>query len=206
MARTVIAVFDSIYLAKNAIRGLLDLGLPREQVDLVTERFPELIGNAAKPEKGRTEIVVDELRAGAMVGAGIGLSLGMTGEMLNGLGALHLPSSLARFANAPLIFTVWWLVAILLPAITGLLVSGLIGLGIPEEELRQYAKDVQGRNVTVMIVAEWEAVDRAIEVLDRYNPLEIRQKPIEWEKAGLREKRLAERALHVKVIEQDRLG
>jgi hypothetical protein len=208
MARTVIAVFESVYIAKKAIWELLDLGFPRERIDMVEDRYKENLNELAKPEKVRSEVVVDELRAGANIGAGIGGSLGITGGLLVSLGVLHLPPFMMAFTNGPQSIVIGVLVIAGLCAVAGglagSLISGLVGLGIPEDEICQYAKTVRKDNVTVMIVADWDAVDGTLEVLGHHNPLEIKQKSIEWQKAGLREKKLAERALHIKATEQDR--
>jgi uncharacterized membrane protein len=150
---------------------------------------------------------MDELRAGGTVGAGIGGSLGITGGLLAGFGAIHFPLLASISTGA---FTTLSEVAVLAAigvaagAIAGSLLGGLVGLGIPENEVLQYAKTVRKSKVMVMVVADWDAVDGTIAVLERYNPLNIQQKVIEWQKAGEREKKLAERALHVKITEQDR--
>lgn len=200
MARTVIAVYDSVYTAKKAIWELIDLGFPRERIDLFAEHNMDSL---AKSESTRSEMVMDELRAGAALGAGIGGALGLAGGLLFLLQALPLPF-LSWMASIPLEASTILLAAVVAGAILGSLFSGLIGLGIPEEEIVQYARNVRKEGVTVMVVADWDAVDGTLEVLSRYNPLDLKQKTIEWQKAGAREKKLAERALHVKVSEQDR--
>ena len=207
MARTVIAVFESVYIAKKAIWELLDLGFPRDRIDLVTEQTRESTRNLARPHAVRSETVMDELRTGGSIGAGIGGSLGIAGAMLVGFGSLHLPF-LAAITGVPptaqLEAAALTGVGLIAGAIAGSLFGGLLGLGIPETEIQQYAKTVRHDRVTVMVVADWDAVDGTIEVLEHYNPLEIRQKTIVWQKAGVREKKLAERALHVKT-NQDRM-
>lgn len=200
MARTVIAVYDSVYTAKKAIWELIDLGYPRERIDLFAEHNMD---NLAKADSTRSEMVMDELRAGAALGAGIGGALGLAGAVLFLLQVLSLPF-LSWIDSIPLEAGAILLAAVVVGAILGSLFSGLIGLGIPEEEIVQYARNVRKEGVTVMVVADWDAVDGTLEVLGRHNPLDLRQKSIEWQKAGVREKKLAERALHVKVSEQDR--
>lgn len=212
MARTVIAVFESVYSAEQAVWELLDQGFPRERIDLFTERLAENMSGLVRPEKVCSEVVIGELRAGANIGAGIGGSLGITGGLLILLGAMHAPSFLAGLTGGtqagPLA------AAILILAIAGLstaagglfgsLISGLVGLGIPEEEIRQYAKNVRKGNVTLMIVADWDAVDGTLEVLGRHNPLEVRQKSIESLKAEQRKKNGTERARKEEVPGQHR--
>jgi hypothetical protein len=211
MARTVVAVFESVYMAKQAVWELLDLGFPRERIDLVVDRSmdttKDTTNDLAKTEKVNSEVVMDELQAGASIGAGIGGSLGITSGLLISLGALRIPPFLASLASGPQSIMLLMLAVAGLSAAAGSLVgsviSGLVGLGIQEEEIRQYAKNVHKGNVTVMIVADWDAVDGTLQVLAHHDPLEVRQRPIEWQKAGPRERKLAERALNVKTTGQD---
>jgi len=240
MARTIIAVFESVYSAKQAVWELIDLGFPRRLIDLVVEHSQDNSSGSAKPEQARSEIEVDDLRMGANIGAGIGASLGtaggilsvigaldispfladigagiratfgMTGGLMESIGALPFPSLLASLATGPQGVAVEVLttafVCTVAGGLLGGLICGMIGLGLSEEEYRQYAKNVHEGIVSVMIVADGDAVDGTLKVLGLHNPLEIRQKPIEWQKVGPREKRLAERALRVKATEHDRPG
>ncbi len=205
MARTVIAIYESVYTAKQAIWELKDLGFPRDRIDMVTGRLMDNANDLAKPEAARSEMVVNELRAGVGIGAGIGGSLGIVGGLLASVGELHISLPVAAGPwHAVAIVCAMIAVAMAAGCILGSLISGFIGLGIPEDEVRSYAKNVRKDSVTVMVVADWDAIDGTIEVLGHYNPLEIRQKTIEWQKAGARERKLAERALHIKATEQDR--
>ncbi len=214
MSRTVIAIFESVYMAKKAHRELLDLGFPRERIDISSEGVQD---SPVKPEPVISEAVMDELRAGISIGAGIGASIGIAGGLLVSLGVMHLPlltAVTAGFQAAGLQaagslraladFCSLSGAGALAGMIAGMIFAGLIGLDIPELEIQRYAKTVRRDPVTMMVVADWDAVDGTIEVLEHHNPLEIRQRAIEWQKAGEREKKLAERALHVKVTGQDR--
>ncbi len=205
MARTVIAIYESVYTAKQAIWELMDLGYPRDRIDIITGRLMDNANDLAKPEAARSEMVVDELRAGAGIGAGIGGSLGIVGGLLASVGQFHISLPIAAGPwNALAVVSAMVAIAMTAGGIAGSLLGGLVGLGIPEEEVRSYAKNARKDSVTVMVVADWDAIDGTIEVLGHYNPLEIRQKTIEFQKAGPRERKLAERALHIKATEQDR--
>ncbi len=238
MARTIIAVFESVYSAKEAVWELVDLGFPRKLVEMVAENSEGISNGLARPEKPRSEMVLDDIHAGGIIGAGIGGSLGIFGALLIGRGAMQIAPSLMAVGSwvdglmglangkmasiagpqitptlaaitrgplaAPLMAAVFILAVTLFFAFAGSMAGGLVGLGIPEDEIRQYAKNVNVSTVTVMIVADGDAIDGSLKVLSRHAPLEIRQKTIEWQKAGPQEKKLAERALRVKVTEQNR--
>jgi hypothetical protein len=208
MARTVVAVFESVYSAKQAVWELVDVGFPRERIDLFPWRVPENLIGLAKPEKVRSEVEVNELRAGVNIGAAIGGSLGITGALLINLGTLTIPPFLSSRINgfyaAVVIMLGVILFCMIAGSLAGSLITGLVGLGIPEEEIRQYAKNVHKGGVTVMIVADWDAVDGTLEILGHHNPLEIKQKSIEWRKADPRDKRLSEHTRRAKVTEHNR--
>ncbi len=206
MARTVVAVYESVYVAKKAIGEMLEAGFPRDRIDLFIDHSLDDLNNSSKPIAARSEMVIDELRAGASVGTGIGSSIGIAGSLMFIRGVLHLPwlTSFGQPVDTMVVALVLIGLCAMAGAITGFLLGGLLGLGITEEEICQYARNIRKNGVTVMVVADWDAVDGTLEILGRFNPLEIRQKSIEWHKAGQREKKLAERALKVKVPEQNR--
>lgn len=186
MARTVVAIYESVYIAEKAIWDLQDLGYPRDRIEVVAAPIRERIAASRKTEKVRPEVVENEIGLGLSIGAGIGSSLGIIGAMLFGLGAMHVPSIAQAAGNyataaAALAAVIIGLVA---GSGSGALLGSLIGLGIPEEEARKYAKSVRSDNVTVMVLADWDAIDGAIEVLTRHNPLELNEKTIEWQMHG----------------------
>jgi hypothetical protein len=200
----VVAEFESIYTAKKAVLELLKSGFSRERIDLSTDRIYANPRDQEKPDRVHSEVVLDELQAGSGIGAGIGASLGLVGGLLVTLGELTLPF-LASVTNITM--SVVPEIVILAGAglvaggILGGMLSGLVGLGIPENEVRQYAKTVRRSYVTLMVIADWDAVDGTIAVLENHNPLDIHQKAIEWKKMEGNEKKLVERGLHVKISE-----
>lgn len=192
MARTVVAVFESVYIAKKAIWELQDQGYPRDRIDMVMDSNRSL----EKVKNNRSEILTDEVGAGANIGLSIGGAMGLMSGLLYNLGALplHIPLLNSALGTGAMAVTSTLGAAIFLGVIAGgmagAVLGGMLGLGIPEEEARQYAKNVRRSSVSVMVLADWDAVDGAIEVLTRHNPLEIDEKVIEWEKTGRRSKKL----------------
>jgi len=203
MARTVFAVFESVYSAERAVRELLALGFPRERIDLFADSEQDNLNGMAMPEEVRTEIAIDRFQAGAAIGAGIGGSLSITSGLLVWVGALHLPLFRSPFTGEIQVAALF-LFLVGISALTGGLVSRLVGLGIPEEEIRWYAKNVHKGNVTLMIVADWDAVDGTLEVLGHHNPLEIKQRSIALQRAESNDKRVAKNARKTKITKQDR--
>lgn len=186
MARTVIAVYESVYIAEKAVWELHDLGYPRDRIEMVVDSVRSRVTTSKKAEKVRSEVVENEIGAGLGIGAGIGASMGIAAALLFGLGTLHIPS--IALAAGQFSMAAAALGAVLVGAVAGsgggALLGGLLGLGIPEEEAQKYARSVRQDSVTVMVLADWDAIDGAIEVLTKHNPLELKEKTIEWQMHG----------------------
>ena len=183
MARTIIAIYDSYYSASKAARELAVHGFPREMIDITTQpsakqqQIVEPWNNKVEPN--RSEIIVDAPGAGLRIGAGIGSAVGVIGALLTALGALQIPG----LASPALSGSLLPLVAVaglgtLSGGAAGGLLGSLLGLGFPEEEARQYAKNVRAGKVIVTILADWDSVDPVIEILHEHRPLEVQEKSI----------------------------
>ncbi len=193
MGRTVVAVFESAYVAKKAYSELLHLGCAKNYISL----YPyDVQGETLKPDRAESvhsETVVNELQAGSAIGAGVGGSIGIAGGLLVALGRLTIPLPPIAYGSNPLFFEIAALIGIGLVAgaILGCLLSGLVGLGIPESEIEQYAKTVQRSNVTLLVVADKDSVDDMMAVLEAFRPLDIQQKPIGWKQMRRKEEKHA---------------
>lgn len=67
-------------------------------------------------------------------------------------------------------------------AVLGGLVGAMLGPGIPEDEVRQYARNIRQGKVLVAILANREMVDQVIEILNRHRPLEVKEERISRER------------------------
>lgn len=175
MARTIVAIYDSFYAASKAVRELELNGLPRNMIDIFIRPNQTKAGHAmmsVKRKAVRPEIYMDGQGTGAQIGAGIGSAVGIVGGILTLLGALHIPGLAPNIVPAALS-----LLAITgVSAITGGVFGGLLGLGITEEEARQYSKNIRAGDVLVTVLADWDSVEPVIEVLNKHNPLEVQEK------------------------------
>ena len=191
MARAIVAVYDSFYLANKAVQELAASGYPRNMIDILSRSSHEKAGSselALQSGGVKPEIQTGGQAAGIQIGAGIGGAVGVSGGLLAGLGMLHLPGLFATAAGRPLAAALAGLalagVAAGIGSLAGMLLGWLLGLGIPEEEARQYAKNVRNGEVMVNVMADWDTVDPVIEILSKHSPLEVKEKAISWQKSG----------------------
>jgi hypothetical protein len=183
MARTVLAVFESVFTAKLAVHELLESGLSGEMVDIVPRPKGALdLGSPAfiKSHPARMEVEQDGLGLGMRIGAGIGGAAGLTGGLLSAVGALPfvLPNLFAVSETGMYWLTIGagLIAGILAGFILGGFLGSLAGLSIPAEELRQYARVARREPVVVTVLADWDAVDPVIEILAKHNPLELTER------------------------------
>jgi hypothetical protein len=173
MTRTIEAVFESYYTANQAVRALQQNGLSRDMIDICnccgSNRANGMV-TSKKQNTVKPEVLIDGTGAGAQLGAGVGSAWGIAGGLLAVLGALHVPGiSSATIALAAVVIAGGF-------AGIGGLLGGLVGLGVPEQETRQYAKNVREGEVVITILADWDSVDSVMETLHLQNPLEVKEK------------------------------
>lgn len=175
MAKTVVGLYESSDRARRAIEDLVDAGFRREDISLT----------ARSEEHGHLEGVgghETEAGSGAATGAGIGAGVGGIGGLLVGLGLLTIPGLGPIVAAGPLAAT---LAGIGVGAAAGGLVGGLVGLGIPEEDADRYAEGVSRGGYLVIVNAPDAEAERAADILDRYDPLDIDERSTSRSEAGL---------------------
>ncbi len=198
MARTIVAVYDSYYSASKAIHELGSNGFPRDLVDVFSRprtqpvmvdedvelNAEEQLAAWAKHERIKNEILLSAERAGIGIGAGIGSAAGITGAMLMAMGLFPLPALTHLLAISsrtdllvPAAFTA---ASAAVGSFLGLMLGGALGLGIPEEEAHQYAKNVRDGDVLVTVLADYDSIDPVIQILSKHNPLEVQEKPMAW--------------------------
>lgn len=196
MARTVIAVYDSIYSAAKAKRELEDSGISNEGIDVFArpiESARDDFSKAVQIRRFRPEVHLDGGGAGAQVGMGIGGAIGAAGALLIWLGTISMPASVLAFGPSSTLVAALAVVVLSLigGGILGGLAGSMIGLAIPESELLQYAKIVHERDVLLSVQADWEALDPVIDVLSKFNPLAVEEKTYRWSKPETKGKKPA---------------
>ena len=188
MARTVVAIFDNFQIANSAVRELVDHGFSRDKISIIANNTRGEYSVHHTDSTVTTTPVADETGAGAGVGAGIGAAIGGVGGLLVGLGALVIPGIGPVLAAGPLAVALSTLTGVGVGAVaggvTGGLLGALIGLGIPEEEAGYYAEGVRRGGVLVTVTADEYNVDQITDILNRHDPIDIKERASQWRGQG----------------------
>lgn len=185
MARSLVAYYESIYSAEKAVHELTGKGFEREMINVLlptnTEQHEKAVMSKL-PEALETEVPLENWLAGMQAGMGVGSALGIAGGVLVNLGILQIPGMEALLPNTlPGVITsflVWAAAFLATGGVFGAVTGALIGLRIPEDEVRQYAKTVRKGKVLVTLLADWDMVDNAIEIMNHHRPLQVKEESI----------------------------
>jgi hypothetical protein len=177
MARTVVALYDDFETARRAVEALVDAGFTRSDLSLVA--------SDAAGDYGRYfnegEYVYNDEDVSAGEGAGFGAVVGA----LVGLGVALIPGVGPVLAAGPLAAALMAGIGAATGAVTGGVVAGLVDFGVPEEHAQTYAEGIRrGGTLVTAHVTQDEWADRAQDVLNRYNPIDIDERSGEWRASG----------------------
>jgi hypothetical protein len=185
MTRTVVALYDDFASANAAVRDLTDAGFSRDEISMMAgdseRRYSDYM------DAGR-DVGATGASEGAGVGAGIGAVLGGLGGRLVGLGALVIPGIGPVIAAGPLAAALTGLAGAGVGAVAGGVTGGLLGalvdLGIPEESASYYAEGVRRGGTLLTVRVDDNQTDRAVDILNRHNPVDINQRVSQWRDTG----------------------
>jgi len=178
MAKQVVGLFDNMQDAHGAVQELTNAGFTSDDISIVA--------NNASGAYSTTDGGGSEAAEGAGAGAVGGAVLGGLGGLLVGLGALAIPGVGPVVAAGTLATTLGTTaVGAGIGAAAGGLVGALVGAGIPEDDANIYAEGIRrgGALVTVQASNDNDA-DRAADILDRYNVVDIDERGSEYRSAG----------------------
>jgi uncharacterized membrane protein len=163
MAKTVVGLFDDFSEAQRVVQELVNNGFAREDISL-----------AANDAAGEyTKETASSGMSGTAIGAGTGAVLGGIGGLLVGLGTLAIPGIGPIVAAGPLIAT---LTGAGVGAVAGGLIGALTDIGVPEEEAGYYAEGVRRGGTLVTVRAEDHLADRAVEIMERHDAVDVDQR------------------------------
>ncbi|MGO4532855.1 general stress protein [Paenibacillus sp. 2TAF8] len=154
MKKKIVGVFNTEREASQAIESLKAEGFTSDEISVVTQDRDEL--KAIREETGT------KAPEGVAAGAATGGVLGGVAGLLAGIGALAVPGIGPILAAGPIAaaFT-----GAAVGAGAGGLVGGLVGLGIPEEDAREYEEYVQNGKILLLV----DSSDRDSTVYDVFN-------------------------------------
>lgn len=191
---TVVGVFADRERAERAVKGMRDRGFSENEISIVAkqeggqvrkmdvEAASEEFGGpraAGRGGRGRAGGPADA-EAGEDLGVGMGMdvgeatggtawggALGGVAGLLAGVGALAIPGIGPIVAAGPLAAT-------LSGAVAGGISGGLLDLGIPDAEGRQYEEDVKQGKILSVIEASDAKIDDAATILRQHGAQDVK--------------------------------
>ena len=164
----VVAVFDTVPFARDAVRDLVQAGFRDDQIGMISPNHDQVDANSdtVLDTDGRAANMAAGATAGIAAGASVGAlwAIGIAAGLLPAIGPVIaggvLASVLASAAGGA--------------AVAGVL-GALIGLGIPEEEARYYEGEFQSGRTLVTVRADGR-IDDAQMILRRHGGYDIQTK------------------------------
>jgi len=185
MATNIVALYDDLSTAQQVVSELRNMGIPSADISLVAL---DAAGEYGKYLSKTTTKTNDSTADGVDKGAGVGALVGGLGGLLVGLGALAIPGIGPVLAAGPLATAVAAIVGAGVGAAAGGAVGGILGglidLGIPEETAHYYAEGVRRGGTLVTVRTNDADTDRAHDLMDRYNPVNIEERAAAWRQEG----------------------
>lgn len=175
--RTVVRLYDDWTTARQVVENLAQAGFNRNNINLVANDANQSFAQSLGGTNGGNKMAAE----GAATGAVAGGALGGIGGLLLGLGALAIPGVGPVIAAGPIAAA---LTGAAVGAATGGIVGALTGWGIPEEEAGYYAEGVRRGGTLVAVRAEEFEVDRAMEIMNRFGPVDVQGRSSEWRSSG----------------------
>lgn len=177
MAKTVVGLYNDLTTAEQVVRELTNSGFSRDDISLVANdaegRYGKEVGTGDRASTGK----------GAAKGAGTGAVLGGIAGLVVGLGALAIPGIGPIIAAGPLATT---LAGAGVGAAAGGLVGALTKAGVPEEDAKFYSEGVRRGGTLVMVKAPEDMAQRASDIMNRFDPVDVDQRSASWRKDNWR--------------------
>jgi len=159
--KTVVGMFETRTEAEDAMRRLQAAGCRREAIGVARRDTGESENLAATTGTG--DLAAEGATAGALSGAGVGALIGiaLVGStlVLPGIGPILVGGSLVAGGTTAAALT-----GAGIGAVSGGLIGGLIGAGIPEEEATDYVTRLEHGHILVSVQAQDAEVGRARQI------------------------------------------
>lgn len=174
MTSTILATFDELEDAHNAVRDLTEAGFKRSDIGLA-------VYDANK------EYIIEDIDGEE--GAGIGATFGTIFGAVMGLAAITIPGIGPVIAAGPLAAVLGAAagagIGAAAGAVTGGIAASLIDLGVPEEDAEYYSESLRRGAVLVSVTAHDVDVNRAMYLINKHNPIDIDQRVTQWRNRGM---------------------
>jgi hypothetical protein len=178
MTSTILATYDSVEDANDAINELVEAGFDRSDIGLaVYDR-----------DDAYAQYVGDGKDVSASEGTGFGGTVGLLVGAVVGLGAITIPGVGPIIAAGPLAAALGaatgGAIGAAAGAATGNITASLINLGVPEEEVEYYAESLRRGSALVSVNVFDTDADRAAHILRSFNPVDMDQRVAHWREQG----------------------
>jgi uncharacterized protein (TIGR02271 family) len=161
----IIGLFDSRREAESAVQQLVNSGIERDNISIVSRNHNEDTRDSS----------TDDDSSGAAKGAGIGAALGGVGGLLAGLAGLAIPGIGPILAAGPIAAALGGaLGGAGLGAVTGGLIGALTDMGVPEHEARHYENAVrEGKTLLTVRAQDDASAERVASILVNCGAVDI---------------------------------
>jgi uncharacterized membrane protein len=174
MAKTIVALYDEFDTAQDVLEDLLKAGFSHENVSVMA--------SDASGEYARRYVTPDE--AGDDVSAGEGAGFGAVVGALIGLGVALIPGIGPVIGAGPLAVALTAGIGAAAGAVTGGITAALVDLGVDEKAAGYYAEGLRRGGTLVSLTVDEAWVDRAEDIMNRHNPVDIDQRAAYWRETG----------------------
>jgi uncharacterized protein YqgC (DUF456 family) len=173
MTGTILATFNTVQEAQNAINDLTDAGFDSADIGLATHNVDNMY--------------YDEDVSGGE-GAGFGATIGSVFGAVAGLVAITIPGIGPVIAAGPLAAALGAItgagIGAVSGAVTGGITASLVNLGVPEGEANYYAESLRRGSALVSVQVYDGEAQRASDILERHNPIDIDRRVANWTAEG----------------------
>ena len=156
MNKTVVGIFESEHIAKEAIESLRSAGFERE-ISLLAKDQGSDDSDANSMGGGGT--IADGITTGGVLGGIGGLALGAGALVMPGLGPIIAAGPIAGMLSG---------------VAGGGVAGGLIDWGIPEEEGRRYEEKIKQDSIIVAVSSSESNIDEAEDILKNHGASEVK--------------------------------
>ncbi len=175
--KTIVGLYDDWSTARQVVEELARAGFDRNDINLIANDANQEFAHSLGTTDGNGTAAAEGAAAGALAGG----ALGGIGGLLLGLGALAIPGVGPVIAAGPIAAG---LTGAAVGAATGGIIGALANWGIPEEEAGYYAEGIRRGGTLVGVRADEGQVDRALEIMNRFSPVDIQRRSSEWRTSG----------------------
>ena len=185
MDTTVVALYDNLTTAQQALDRLVNSGFSRDRISLMANDAANEYSRHLTPSD-KVVRTGDAVTAGE--GAGFGATVGALTGIVVGLGAFMIPGIGPVLGAGPVVAGLAALTGGVVGAAaggaTGGLVGGLVKTGITAEDAEYYAEGVRRGGTLVVVNTTDSDSQQAHDILNSFSPVDIHERGSAWRESG----------------------